>query len=375
MNEVKNLLDTQSALCIPHPALGKYPKVYRLIIHNNFSLMKLYYYAGIFAASVAALCSCGSAITLDSYVAEESGLNIQKITDESKGAVLAGTTTQRPVTFVRSSVAGCKKLGLYWSTHKCLSLSPDGNNIAYLTRSNKQDNVMIHRATAAGTSTQRTFRDVRDFSYGPDENIYFSDYVGNYKWQIHAVSAKAGSVMRQLTSNNNDYNPVLAKDGHSLYFTRMDNNGPAIWCLDTEDGTLTSCSKGYDACPIGDGSEEFLCVRNSDEGVSQIWLVNYITGSETLVLADKERGFSNPAISPDGRWIVVQGSSRSAAGKVKNLDLFAVKIDGTQFIQLTYHPAHDCNPLWSADGKSIFFISSRSSKDHSFNVWKMRFNL
>ena len=335
--------------------------------------MKLFNYFGIFAAVATAISCGGAGITLDSYVAEESGLNIQKITDESKNAVIGNNFTNTPQDFGKTSIGGCRKQGMYWGTAKVLSLSPDGQDIAYLTVSNRQKNVMVRKAAAAGNSTQRTFRDVYDFSYGPDGNIYFTDYVGNYKWQIHSVNAKAGSVMRQLTSN--DDNPVMAKNGHSLFFTRHDNTGTAIWCLDLEDGTLTFCAKGYNVCPIGDGSSEFLCARNSDEGISQIWLVNYVTGIETLILTDKERGFSNPAISPDGKWIAVQGSSKSSKGKVKNIDLFAVRIDGTSFIQLTYHPAIDCNPVWSADGKSLFFISSRASKDRSFNVLKMRFNL
>ena len=56
-----------------------------------------------------------------------------------------------------------------------------------------------------------------------------------------------------------------------------------------------------------------------------------------------------------------------------NLDIFAVKIDGTQCIQLTYHPAEDCCPAWSADGKSVYFLSARANKKNMYNVWKMRF--
>lgn len=330
---------------------------------------------GFFAAFAAVISCGGPTYTTDSYVAEESGLNIQKITDESKNAVIGNTFSNAPANFANSSIAGYKKGGMYWGTAKVLSLSDDGQELGYLTVSNRQRNVMVRKATAAGNSVQRTFRDVYDFNLGPDGNIYFTDFVGNGKWQIHSVNAKAGSVMRQLTSNNNDENPVLAKNGRSLFFTRHDNSGVSIWCLDLVDGTMTSCAKGYNVCPIGDGSSEFLCTRNSEEGVSQIWMVNYITGIETLILADKERGFSAPAISPDGKWIAVQGSSKSSKGKIKNLDLFAIRIDGTQFIQLTYHPAIDCNPVWGADGKSLYFISSRGSKDRSFNVWKMRFNL
>ena len=31
--------------------------------------------------------------------------------------------------------------------------------------------------------------------------------------------------------------------------------------------------------------------------------------------------------------------------------------------------------VWSADGKSIYFLSSRATKDQAYNIWKMNFNL
>lgn len=325
--------------------------------------------------------SCGtsrkaSKVYLDSFVAEEVGLNIQKITDESKGSVIGNAMIgSAPRAFVSSGIAGCKKSGMFWSTSRLLSISPEGTELAYLTIANKQKNVMVRRTTGGGNGTQRTFRNVLDFSYGPDGYIYFSDQVGADRCQIHSINAKAGSIMRQLTSNSEDINPILANNKKNLFFTRYDNSGPVIWCLDIVTGTLTSCARGYDPYPVGDGDSEFLCVRNSAEGVSEIWLVNYISGIETLLLTEKERGFSNPSLSPDGNWVLVEGSSISSTGKVKNLDVFAVKIDGTSFVQLTYHPGNDCCPMWSQDGKSVYFISSRANKDKSFNVWKMNFNL
>lgn len=43
-------------------------------------------------------------------------------------------------------------------------------------------------------------------------------------------------------------------------------------------------------------------------------------------------------------------------------------------IQLTYHAADDLSPVWSKDGKSIYFISQRGSTDGIANIWKMEFN-
>ena len=104
-------------------------------------------------------------------------------------------------------------------------------------------------------------------------------------------------------------------------------------------------------------------------------MVNYVKGQETLILSDKNRDFTNPVISPDGKWILCQGNSKSTVNKKQNLDIFAVKIDGSNFTQITYHAAEDCCPVWSSDGQYIFFLSTRGNKDDYYNVWRMKFAL
>lgn len=337
----------------------------------------------IVAVALSALClaSCGSSKKgLDTYVPEETGLNVQKLSDETKNSILSnGRVGVKDIknlkTFAASTFGGLRKSAILWSTNRWLSVSPDGEWLAYGNRANKQDNVMIRRANSTGTSTQRTFRNITGFCWGSDDNLYFSDWNGGNTYQVSAVNARSGSLMRQLTSNNYDIQPMLSKDGKILYFVRYDNVGPSIWTLDFDTNTLTSCARGYNPYPVGNGREEFLCVRNSTEGRSEIWLVNFVNGQETIILSDKERGFSNPCLSPDGKWIVCQGNAKSSVNKKQNIDIFAVKIDGSNFIQLTYHPADDTCPVWSADGKSIYFLSSRATKDQAYNIWKMNFNL
>ena len=181
--------------------------------------------------------------------------------------------------------------------------------------------------------------------------------------------------MRQLTNNSIDKNPVVTTDGKLLFFTRIDKSGPFIWSLDLENGALTSCARGYNPTLVGDRTDSFICVRNSTAGLSEIWMVNYVEGKETLILSDKNRGFTNPVLSPDGQWILCQGNSKSSITKKNNLDIFAVKVDGTGFVQLTYHPAEDCCPVWSNDGKYIYFLSTRANKDDYFNIWRIRFDV
>lgn len=347
--------------------------------------MRIVNFLVVVTASIVLL-SCGSSSSvsskafLEAYSPEESGLNVMKITDETSNTILGSSSTVLTgpsannsfVNFAYSIRGGAKVLGFTWNTGRLLSISPDGTEIAYVTRKEKQDNVMIKRSVAQGPSTQRTFRNIYDFSWGKDGYMYFSD-ASDGRTQIASTNAHAGSLVRQLTTYNNDVNPVLTDDGKLLFFTRIDDNGPSIWSLELENGALTSCARGFNPAIIPGKTDTFICVRNTSNGNSEIWMVNYVLGQETMLLADKNKGFTNPCVSPDGNWIVFCGSNKSSVSKKVNLDIYAMKIDGTSLTQITYHPGNDCCPVWSADGQYIYFISSRANKGQYYNVWRMRF--
>ncbi len=317
--------------------------------------------------------SCGTTY-LASSSPEESGLSLMKITDESSSRIGGnGSGKSYSQVLFNEGICAAEKFG--WDTGRLLDISPAGTELAYLSILDGQWNIMVRKVGTQGSATQRTFRNVGDFSWGKDGNLYFGDMINERKIQIGSTDAHAGSIMWQLTSNNADVNPILSNDGKKLFFTRIDNSGAYIWSYDLENGALTSCCRGYNPCPIGEGSDEFICVRNSTFGTSELWRVNYEQGVEMLILSDKNRGFTNPRVSPDGQWILCQGNGKSSITKRNNLDLFVVKTDGSEFIQLTYHPADDCSPVWSPDGKCIYFMSSRANEKNAFNIWRMKFDL
>ena len=236
-----------------------------------------------------------------------------KITDEATNTV-AGNRTSSYYTQT-DGYGGCQNTCFSWTTGRLLAISPDGTELAFVSIINNQWNVMVRKSGPQGSATQRTFRSVNDFSWGIDDKLYFGDAVDYNRSQISSTDAHAGSIMRQHTSNNFDSNPILSNDGKKIYFTRTDKSGASVWSYDLSNGAITSCSRGYNPYPVGDGSEEFICVRNSSFGTSELWLVNYEKGQETLILTDKNRGFSNPCLSPDGEWILCQGNSKSSISK------------------------------------------------------------
>jgi len=77
---------------------------------------------------------------------------------------------------------------------------------------------------------------------------------------------------------------------------------------------------------------------------------------------------SDPQVSPDGKWIVfVLRKTDLEENKGRN-DLWLVGTDGTNLRRLTSHKAADSNPRWAPDGKSIWFISSRSDTSQ---IWRI----
>lgn len=108
-------------------------------------------------------------------------------------------------------------------------------------------------------------------------------------------------------------------------------------------------------------------------------LVFVCTGPAAVVTAGQSHPFSvhdmlamdrisDPQVSPDGSRIVFVLRKTDLEANKGRTDLWLVQIDGTGLRRLTSHPESDSNPHWSADGKSVLFISSRSG---SSQVWRI----
>lgn len=262
-----------------------------------------------------------------------------------------------------------------WMSNRILDISTDGKQLAYLSIRNNTTNIFIKDIDRQGSSVQRTNRQkVLDFSYSPNGRyICFSETSGKLN-QIFQTDARNGYVCRQITSNNNDYTPVYSPDMSNIFFARKEKSGASIWSYNITNNFLSSYTRGMNPYPL-DKSGALLCTRTNAEGRSEIWRVNFSTGLEECILADPTRSFTTPSLSPDGAWILFVGSNVLTNGSQRyaNTDIFVCRTDGTQLMQLTYHAADDLSPVWSRDGKFIYFISQRGSSTATANVWRMPF--
>lgn len=76
---------------------------------------------------------------------------------------------------------------------------------------------------------------------------------------------------------------------------------------------------------------------------------------------------SEPQLSPDGKQIVFVLYTTDLEANRGRRDIWIVNVDGSNLRQLTTHPENESNPCWSADGKSIWFLSKQSG---SQQVWQ-----
>lgn len=263
-----------------------------------------------------------------------------------------------------------------WLSNRILDISTDGKRIAYLSSRNNTTNIFIKDLDKQGSSIQRTNRTaVLDFSYSPDgKYICFSETRGKTN-QIFQTDAREGYVCRQITSGNQDYSPVYSSDMKQIFFARQEMKSISIWSYNVQNNFLSTFTAGMNPWPLK-SEQAFICTRMNAAGNSELWKINYQTGTEECIISDPQRSFTSPVISPDGKWLLFVGSSKitNDSFTYMNTDIFVARLDGTGMAQLTYHAADDLSPVWSRDGRYIYFVSQRGSATGTANIWRMNFN-
>lgn len=323
------------------------------------------------AAVAAVLCSPAASSGNVDYsvisVLEEKGLEFACMTQRQD--YVAMPTVQR------------KRGNLTWLTNRIINLSPDGKSLAFVSDRDGKTNIFIKEISKVQGATQRTNRNrILDFNYSPDgTKICFSEDRGS-GYQIFVTDATAGFICQQFTSGGDDYSPVFSGDMKTIYFTRNEEQGASIWGCTLNNGMLSSYTPGANPNPIvsAESGTAILCSRTNGEGRGEIWIFDAVKGTEQCVMSDLNHSFSTPMLSPDGKWVVCVGSSDIPLEKpgkfYRNTDIYLLRADGSSIRQLTFHAADDLSPVWSPDGKYIYFISQRGDADGIANVWRIPFN-
>lgn len=302
----------------------------------------------------------------DLSVPEEGGTRFIRISDENEFVVGPYITSNSGI--------------IDWYAPGFISVSPDGKRIAYVAEVNDADNIYIKSTEGGKQTIQRTFRnDVLDLCFSNDGAYIAFTEITDKDYNIYQINSTTGTAVQQITTTGNrETSPCYCPDNALIYFTKSeyyssnDSYRHYIWSFDRKTSMLTQFSEGFTPNLSKDGKILYVTRNNKETGQDEIWSVDLISGQTTQLLSQQEMGFSTPKISPDGKHILYVGSTIATKNRKENLDLYVINTDGTALTQLTFHPGHDCSPVWAPDGKSIYFLSERGSdKKAKFSLWQI----
>ena len=168
-----------------------------------------------------------------------------------------------------------------------------------------------------------------------------------------------------------DDEPAFSPDGRRIAY-RSECAGGGIFVMGaTGESARKVTDKGYNPAWSPDGRElaiagEKLRSPFSRTTTSPLWAVKIETGERRLL---SSHDAVEPSWSPDGRRVAYWGLDDATSAR----DLFTVAADGSQSepaaaVRLLSDPHVDWSPNWSADGRALFFASSRGG---TMNLWRI----
>ncbi len=204
-------------------------------------------------------------------------------------------------------------------------------------------------------------------SLSPDgKSFVYSSYAsGNRDIYLQRVGGK-NPVNLTKDSPSDDTQPAFSPDGERIAF-RSHREGGGIFLMGaTGENVKRLTNFGYNPAWSPDG-KEIACadesiVQPEDRGNpnSRIWAVNVATGARRVVTKEDS---VQPHWSPHGFRIAYWGRPNGA-----QRDILTIPAGGGEPLPVTNDAATDWNPVWSPDGKYLYFASDRGG---SMNLWRV----
>jgi Tol biopolymer transport system component len=207
-------------------------------------------------------------------------------------------------------------------------------------------------------------------SLSPDGKwiVYTRDELGTGQIDI-LLRAVGGQTAINLTKDSaaDDSQAVFSPDGERIAF-RSERDGGGLFVMGrTGESVRRLTTEGFNPSWSPDGmsivyaDETTVIAPNTRFSGSALRVVSVATGERRqLSSADGVQ----PSWSPHGHRIAYWALQ---AGKAQR-DLWTVAATGGEPVRVTDDPAVDWNPVWSPDGRYLYFSSDRSG---GFNLWRV----
>jgi Tol biopolymer transport system component len=217
----------------------------------------------------------------------------------------------------------------------------------------------------------RAFEGLPSLSPDGEWLAYRSDATGNGDICIRTVD---GRQTINLTANSPDdeIDPAVSPDGTLIAFASV---SAGISIIPRTGGEIRRLTRGgFNPTWTPDGGAIIYALDTSAAsdvrfGISEGWRVDLATGVETRF---SPGDFHEPSVSPHGRRIAYWGRTvdqyrRRITGT--RGQIWTVALDGSDPIRVTTDSSNESGPIWSPDGRFLYYISNRSG---SSGIWRVR---
>ncbi len=213
----------------------------------------------------------------------------------------------------------------------------------------------------AGTKTAPTI--------SPDGQ--FIVYVRRFNNQLDLFRQRVGgSNAINLTphSPEEESEPAFSPDGNYIAF-RSERDGGGIYVIgSTGENERLVVKGGFSPSWSVDGSEILYSTQRGSNvyqrvGIdSQLWAINWRTGVKRHIPAGPDA--VQPRLSPNGHRIAYWGLRNSA-----QRDIWTIPAGGGEPVAVTDDQEEEFCPVWSHDGRHLYFSSNRSGR---LSLWRVR---
>jgi eukaryotic-like serine/threonine-protein kinase len=285
----------------------------------------------------------------------------------------AGEQNEWTGTCYQVPVLGGTPRKLFRGIGTSVTFSPDGKQIAYFQFEGDSDRLMI--ANADGSSARQIqerhgneyfYRtDFSGLSWSPDGKMLASPIGDSTDMSVAAVDPVSGAINSFARRRWPDVGQVAwLPDGRTLLVAARDqlNEPLRLWQVDYPSGSarqITSDLSDYSHFSLTTDSKTLAVVQN--ESVANLWSMPAFDSSRATQITEGRSRNHAAVWTPDGRIVY---SSRSGT----NTDLYVSDANGKAATPLAPSSNHSYEPAVTPDGRYIVFTSDRGG---AFCLWRM----
>jgi Tol biopolymer transport system component/serine/threonine protein kinase len=198
--------------------------------------------------------------------------------------------------------------------------------------------------------------------------LAYSSRQGDEDWDVYLLRA-GGQRAINLTEDSpaDDVQPAFSPDGRQIAFRSSRDDGGLFVMGATGESARRLTTFGWNPGWSPDGKKLVFAAEPISRTpfdrptTSALWTVDVATGELHRL---SEGDAVQPSWSPGGRRIAYWGLAEGGAQR----DLYTIPAGGGEPRAVTRDAAVDWSPVWSPDGKYLYFSSDRGG---SMNLWRI----